>query len=148
MDDSPPSEAAAQEAPEELPLWEAALAWCDPVLVQALMDARSEYGRMSGAAPRDNPFPMPFEQGQIATLVVTHLVGVATGPEKPAATNWLATARAVTEQFRSRIAAGEITLTGLQTKPHLERKRSVVPPSLGRAVEVRMDQEQRESERC
>ncbi len=118
----------ASGAPAGLPLWEAALAWCDPALVRELLEAQFEYAQEFQLKPRDNPFPTVFERNLAAQLRVAEIAGVGQGSRGASAGRRLRAAHVVAEDFRRRIGAGEITLTGLRTKPQLEAVRSAVPP--------------------
>jgi hypothetical protein len=127
MNETPPSKDAAPGKPGGLPLWEAALAWCDPLLTRNLVNARAEYVEILGGKVRESPFPMAVDSGFIVQMVTASAVGVGIGPAKAAGANWMHCAGRVKEDLRKRIASGEITLTGLQTKPRLKSARSVVP---------------------
>jgi hypothetical protein len=127
MNETLPSKHAAPDKPDGLPLWKAAVAWCDPTLVDSLLTARAEYVQVLGGNARENPFPTAFDNGFIAQMAIAAASGIDMGPRKAAGANWMYCVGKVTKDLRERIVTGEITLTGLQTKPRLKSARSVVP---------------------
>ena len=127
MTDPSTSSGAAQDEPKELPLWNAALAWCEPSLVQELLDALPGHIQAFGFKPEDNPFPSHAVRSYAASWSLAKIVGAGPDPEGATAFRRLQAAHLVAEDFRNRFEAGEIILDGLQVKPQLNTMRSAVP---------------------
>jgi hypothetical protein len=127
MSDSSTSSGAARGEPEELPLWKAALAWCDQHLVQELCHACAMRQQTSGFRPRDNPFPSRFDLGVSATLIQAEMAGVVQPNDMATDEGWRRAAYAVTQDFLRRFAAGEIEMEGLQVRPRLKSNRTCIP---------------------
>lgn len=127
MSESAPSPGKPRQAPGQLPLYEAALAWCDRALVQELRSARADYAAVFKLQPSGNPFPTRFEEGAAAQFFVASHAGVPCGDETGAALRRLRAARAVEDDFRRRFASGEVALAGLRVKPQLDPARTLVP---------------------
>jgi hypothetical protein len=136
MSDSSTSSGAAQGGTEELPLWKAALAWCDPALVRDLRDAFTEYTQAYGFRPRENPFPSRFELNASADLLLAEMAGAIQPATSAPDIQWRGAAHAVTQDFRRRLAAGEVELDGLRVKPQLEMSRSHIPPAWSELIEL------------
>ena len=90
--------------------------------------------RPCSGSPSDNPFPTRFEAGTAAQLFIASHAGVPCGDETGAALRRLRAARAVEDDFRGRVAAGEVALTGLRVKPRLDPDRTLVPPAWARLL--------------
>lgn len=134
MSESTPSPEDPCGAQSALPLHEAALAWCDRALVRELQSARADYAAVFRHQVSGNPFPTRFEAGTAAQFVVASHAGVPCGGETEAALRRLRAARAVENDFRGRVAAGEVALTGLRVKPQLDLSRTPVPTAWARLL--------------
>jgi hypothetical protein len=81
---------------------------------------------MSTWPARENPFPVTFDMGLLGNMVVAWARGDVEA-KRVAASNWTACAAAVAADFLRHVAQGRIILSGLQTAPRLEPRRSVLP---------------------
>jgi hypothetical protein len=120
MSDSSTSSGAAQGGAEELPLWEAALAWCDPTLAQELLDANAAYYAARSQPCSRNPFRTKKEFTIIRNMALVGSPALAPSQRRDAAVT------KVEVDLRQRIAARQVVLTGLRVEPELSHTRTAL----------------------
>lgn len=120
MSDSPIPSGAALGMPAEPPLWKAALTWCEPTLVQELLDANVAYCAARKIPPCENPFPTSRDKtwNRAAALV-------GGGWLAPSQRRDAAVAK-VDVDLRQRMASRQVILSGLKVKPEVASSRTVL----------------------
>lgn len=107
---------------EELPLWEAALAWCDEDLVETLRSSHATYRTAARIGESKNPFPTETDCkcDRFFALADENVTIEESIKRKAAAKN-------VERNFCERIKEGKIALLGLRSKPDLAEARTQIP---------------------
>lgn len=120
MSDSSTSSGAALGPAEELPLWKAALTWCQSNLVRELLDANLAYCAARNIYPSENPFPTSRDRTWNRTIALVGGRSVAPSQRRDAAV------AKVDVDLRQRVASRQVILLGLKVKPDVESSRTVL----------------------
>lgn len=134
MSDTESEGADAGDPDRPLPLREACLAWCDSALVAAAMQALAEAAPPRPRLPQAWQGPGHDHRNRLWMQAAKERWGAK---DMDLRQRRAEAERALTEDFRARIAAGEIVLTGLRTAPALDREPSTIAPAW--ALRLRFD---------
>lgn len=116
-------------ASDERPLWEAAIAWCDPQLVDELRSALADYKSfLMFGSDLESPMPnAPHQLTAFALLLGREAFVVA-------ARRHTSALEKLEADLRTRIAAGTLLAWGVRVEPTLERHRTQLSCDWGHAL--------------